>query len=124
MRTIGQRCEEHGCELSACGAMTEDGPSDDCRECLLEARIAELERDLAALNRRLQVRFAHEQELERENAELAQKVSDVEYWSADNAAVFDDASIAAIEVSAAEDLDAASIFWRYLNQERAARKAE
>ncbi len=37
-----ERCETHGCELSQCGDMTEDGPEVDCRECQLEATIAEL----------------------------------------------------------------------------------
>ncbi len=32
------RCPECGGEISACGPMTSDGPSDDCRACQLQSR--------------------------------------------------------------------------------------
>lgn len=41
-----KRCEDCGNELSSCGEMTDDGPSDDCEVCLLKSKIKDLKRQI------------------------------------------------------------------------------
>ena len=43
---MDSRCDVCNAELSACGEMTDDGPSDDCRECQLGSEIATLRAEL------------------------------------------------------------------------------